>query len=300
MFNQSNKIKIQLVLIIGFILLLSACDDRPKGVLNQSDMAKVLVDMHKTEAYMAEKGLNFSSVSEKAPYYNYILKKYGITQAEFDSSLVWYTKNPKKFEKVYDHVIINLAKFQKEIKGGKYHPAEDSLELAKIKVNVWNKRTKYELTKDSARTHLDFEIPTQSFMYGDLYILKFLLRIAPEDSCKKQRVIFRINYANGTYDSVYKTAYHDSLLRRYTFSYPAFRKLKIKSISGQLLGSSAYKGKLHATVDSISLFRKFNPVMQDSLRKLVQKADTVNYEMRSRSVNRGNNSMKNNKPFKQR
>jgi len=234
--------------------------------------------MHKTEALLAEKGLSYGSYSSKAPYYNFVLKKYGITQAQFDSSLVWYTKNPKKFGRIYDDVTVQLTKFQKEIKGGKYH-AVDTLELAKIKVNIWPKKMKYVMTKDSARTHLDFEIPNQSFMYGDTYILKFLLRIAPEDSSVRQRVVLRINYANGKVDSVYKTAYHDSLLRRYTFRFPAIRKLKIKSISGQLLGSSAYKGKLHATVDSIALFRQFNPVLQDSLRKMVQKADPKEYSL---------------------
>lgn len=278
MFNLPNKNSFQIVLILGFFLLLSACDGRPRGVLDQSDMIKILVDMHKTEALLAEKGLSYGNYSSKAPYYNFVLKKYGITQAQFDSSLVWYTKNPKKFGRIYDDVTVQLTKFQKEIKGGKYH-AVDTLELAKIKVNIWPKQMKYVMTKDSARTHLDFEIPNQSFMYGDTYILKFLLRISPEDSSVRQRVVLRINYANGKVDSVYKTAYHDSLLRRYTFRFPAIRKLKIKSISGQLLGSSAYKGKLHATVDSIALFRQFNPVLQDSLRKMVQKADPKEYSL---------------------
>lgn len=278
MFNLPNKNSFQIVLILGFFLLLSACDGRPRGVLDQSDMIKILVDMHKTEALLAEKGLSYGNYSSKAPYYNFVLKKYGITQAQFDSSLVWYTKNPKKFGRIYDDVTVQLTKFQKEIKGGKYHVV-DTLELAKIKVNIWPKQMKYVMTKDSARTHLDFEIPNQSFMYGDTYILKLLLRIAPEDSSVRQRVVLRINYANGKVDSVYKTAYHDSLLRRYTFRFPAIRKLKIKSISGQLLGSSAYKGKLHATVDSIALFRQFNPVLQDSLRKMVQKADPKEYSL---------------------
>jgi hypothetical protein len=276
MFNQPNKNIFQFVLILGFFLLLSACNGRPRGVLDQKDMTKILIDMHKTEALLSEKGLSYGSYSSKAPYYSFVLKKYGITQAQFDSSLVWYTKNPQKFGRIYDDVTAQLTKFQKEIKRGKYHDV-DTLELAKIKVNIWMQRTKYILTKDSARTHLDFNIPNQGFMYGDTYILKLLLRIAPEDSSVRQRVILRINYANGKVDSVYKTAYHDSLLRRFTFRFPAIRKLKIKSVSGQLLGSSAYKGKLNATVDSIALFRQFNPILQDSLRKMVRKADPKEY-----------------------
>jgi hypothetical protein len=54
---------------------------------------------------------------------------------------------------------------------------------------------------------------------------------------------------------------------------PALKKLKIKSISGVLLGSKIYKGKLHASLDSISLIRKYNPKLQISLRKMVEKAN---------------------------
>lgn len=259
------------------MLLFSSCDGRPSDVLNKSKMTKVLVDMHKTDAYMSQTYYNYNNNPQKDFYYNYILKKYGITKAQFDSSLVWYTKNPREFSEIYDDVIAQLTTFRRDIRRGKYHDI-DTLELAKVKVNIWNKRIKYVLTKDSARTHLDFDVPNQNFMYQDTYILKFLCRIAPEDSCKKQRIVFRINYTNGKIDRIYKTAYHDSLLRRYTFRLPAIRKLKIKSISGQLLASSAYKGKLNATIDSISLMRSFNPVFQDSLRKIVQKADPKNFK----------------------
>jgi hypothetical protein len=277
MLNQSNKIRIHLVFVLGFIILLSACG-RPKGVLSQNDMEKVLVDMHKADAMLSERGQSYGSYSNKSPYYAFVLKKHGVTQAEFDSSLVWYTKNPQKFTMVYNDVLAQLTEFQTRINKGKYHPV-DSVSLTTVKANIWNKRTKYILTKDSARTHLDFKIPYQGFMYQDVYVLRFLQRIAPVDSSKNQRAILRINYCNGKTDSVYKTAYHDSLLRRYTFRFLATRKLKIKSISGELLGSSAYRGKLSATIDSVSLIREFNYKIQDSLRKMVEKADPTNYDL---------------------
>lgn len=275
MFNRFSKSIIQLAFFIGFILLLPACD-RPKGVLNSGKMADVLVEMHKTDATLSERNLIFGRYDTKAPYYKYIFKKYGITQAEFDSSLVWYTKNPQRFENVYDNVIDQLTNLQKDIYKGKYHSV-DSTEIGKIKVDLWNKRTRYILTKDSVRTRLDFEIKNDNLLYGDVYVLKMLLYIAREDSCKKQHIVLRINYFNGKTDSLYQVAHNDGITRRYTFRMPAHKKLKIKSISGQLLGSTAYKGVLHAKVDSIKLIREFKPAMRDSLRKMVQKADATNY-----------------------
>ena len=253
-------------------MLLSSCNSRPNGVLSERDMTSVLTEMHKTDAVLNEKGMAYTHYTDKAPYYKFIFKKYKITKAQFDSSLVWYSENPRIFDNMYDKVLINLTSLQKEVKNGKYHPV-DTLDLTKMRTNVWNKRTRYILTHDSTRTHLDFEITGNDFMFGDVFVLKFLQRIAPEDSCKKPRVILRINYTNGKTDSVYRTAFNDSLLRRYTFRFKAFRKLKIKSVSGELLACKAYRGKLNAEIDSISLFREYNAKNQDSLRKTVELAN---------------------------
>jgi hypothetical protein len=272
MWNLRIKIFRQFTIIVSILLIFAACSNRPKGVLAQEDMVNMLTDMHKLDGVLIERGIMFSNDSTKTKYYNFVFSKYEITKANFDSSLVWYTKNPQEFNNVYNKVLINLSLQEKEVKSGKYHFI-DSVELAKVKSEIWKKSTKYVLTKDSTRTKLDFEVVDPSLLYGDVYILRFLLRIAPEDSCTKQHIALRLNYRNGKVDSAFAVAHHDSLLRRYTLKLPATRKLKIKSISGELLGSKVYKGKLHATLDSISLIRKFNPVHQDSLRKLVEKLE---------------------------
>jgi hypothetical protein len=276
MLNQRNNIFCRFIFILGIILILTACESNPKGVLSQNEMADILTDLHKTDGTLFEKGYQYGHYPDKIPYYKFILKKHGITQAIFDSSLVWYTKNPMKFDKVYTKVLANLTKEDTEIKRGKYHPV-DSAELAMMKINIWNKGKKYNYTKDSTRTRLDFEITNKNLLLGDVYILRFLQRIAPKDSCTKQHIVLRINYTNGKSDSVYAVAHNDSLLRRYTLRLAAKRKLKIKSVSGELLGSKAYKGKFNVTLDSISLIRRFNGVKQDSLRKVVDRADSVLY-----------------------
>jgi hypothetical protein len=272
MLNLLNNFCSRFIFLTGIIFILSSCESRPNGVLNESKMAKVLTEMHKTDASMNEKGLTYGHYTDKAPYYSYILKKYKISQAQFDSSLVWYSKNPRVFSNIYDIVLVNLTSLQKDVKNGKYHPV-DTFDMTKMRTYIWNKRIRYILTKDSARTHLDFVITDNNLLFGDVYELKFLERIAPEDSCKKARAILRINYANGKTDSVFRTAFNDSLLRRYTFRFRAFRKLKIKSVSGELLASKMYKGKLNVSIDSISMYRVFNAKKQDSLRNEVERAN---------------------------
>lgn len=256
--------------IFGLIVFFVSCNNRPKGVLNSDDMTEILTEMHKLDGALMEKGYTYSSDSTKLRYYSFILTKYDVSKADFDSSLVWYTKNPKTFATIYNKVVENLELQEKEVKSGKYHFI-DSVELAKVKSDIWSKKTQYKLTKDSTKTKVSFEIIDSNLMYADVYILRLLLRISPKDSCIDHHIALRVNYTNGKKDSVYVKTHNDSLLRRYTISLPAKRILKIKSISGELYGYKKIKGKINATFDSISLKRKFNPIHQDSLRKLVQK-----------------------------
>ena len=276
MLQRKTNLHFHLVFFIAIMLVLSACG-RPKNVLSESKMTTLLVDIHKTEATLTEKGLYYGPYSKKAPYYNNVFKRNGVTQAQFDSSLVWYTKNPQKFENMYDEVIKQLTVLQKDVDDNKFHPI-DWASIGIIRPDIWNKPTHHKFTKDSTRTKLDFEIKQADLLYRDVYELKLLLKISREDSCKKQRIEMRINYYNGTSDHTYTLVKNDGLTRRFTLRMPAYRKLKIKSVSGCLLGSSAYKGVFHASLDSIKLIREFNSLQMDSLKRLVQEADSTHYK----------------------
>jgi len=116
MTQRFNKFPGIFFFLFGIILILAACSNRPKDVMNQKEMTDFLTDLHKLEGSLVAKGIISPQDKENVYYYNALLKKHGITQAVFDSSLVWYTKNPKKFEKIYTQVLDNLTEFETEVK----------------------------------------------------------------------------------------------------------------------------------------------------------------------------------------
>ena len=73
-------------------------------------MRVVLVDLHKTEAMLQVAGLGIKDQDIKSIYYAQVLERHGVTQAEFDSSLVWYTAHPQLFDKIYPKVMADLKK----------------------------------------------------------------------------------------------------------------------------------------------------------------------------------------------
>ena len=96
-------------------ILLTIVGCRPRGVLSNREMRDVLYDLHRADGAIQVAGYNYSHDQELAGYYKNVLDKHGITQAEFDSSLVWFTDNPQIFNKIYPKVIERLeADFQVE------------------------------------------------------------------------------------------------------------------------------------------------------------------------------------------
>ena len=63
-------------------------------------MRSVLVDLHTTDALLQMSGKQFLAAEEKSLYYAQVLETHGITQAQFDSSIVWYTAHPQLFDKI--------------------------------------------------------------------------------------------------------------------------------------------------------------------------------------------------------
>ena len=108
-----------------FIFQFSLYSCRPRGILHSWEMRKVLVDLHKTDAMLLHAGLTRDEEARQM-YYGLVMEKHGITQAEFDSSLVWYTAHPQLFDKIYPRVINDLQAQEEAFIA--YHVAELNLE----------------------------------------------------------------------------------------------------------------------------------------------------------------------------
>ncbi|MDO4789624.1 MAG: DUF4296 domain-containing protein [Porphyromonas sp.] len=92
--------------IIVCSIVLISCRTRPKYVLNSNDFYAVSKDL-----FIAEEVVRSESIEDsiKALYYQSIFDKHKITQAQYDSSLVWYAKNVNLLNPIYDKIANELA-----------------------------------------------------------------------------------------------------------------------------------------------------------------------------------------------
>lgn len=97
-------------LLIAFALmtLLCACDKAPRGIIKESDMVDLLVDLYKADAYVESYPMQFPDDSTRMLLKQSVYSKHGITQADYDTSLVWYAHNMDAYTDVYRRVIDRL------------------------------------------------------------------------------------------------------------------------------------------------------------------------------------------------
>lgn len=247
------------------VVILSACGNRPDGVMTRREMQAFLIDLHLTEGVlMSESSL---SENEKASYYQALFQKHGISKAEFDSSLVYYTKNPKMFERIYAKVTKHIENVKADVEAGKYLPEiPDSIRLKPAEVNIWQTVTSFTFPEDTLPLNLRFGLANDYLQTKDVYRFSFRMRTFPHDSVKSGYTVFRIHYAGGRTDTLFRQVLNDSVLRRYRFTFTAFRNFKIDSLSGVFFAGEHDADTVRTYVDSISLIRKYIPAIQDSLR----------------------------------
>jgi hypothetical protein len=253
------------------VLLQFACSNRPDDILSRSEMKSFLTDLHLLEGVF----LSDVTISEddKILYYQALFQKHGISKAQFDSSLVYYTRNPKVFERIYTGVNKNLEGLRAEVEAGKYTPVlPDSIRLKPLEINIWNQDTTFTYPDDSTKNQSGFSLVNSGLLTKDIYSFSFRMRALPHDSVKSGYTTFRIHYADGNVDSLWHKVNNDSVLRRYKFRFNAARNIKIDSLSGVFYASPTRQDTISFVVDSIMLFRKYIPALQDSLR---MKLDTI-------------------------
>lgn len=115
--------------------LLSACSRVPKGVIAPEEMSQLMADVHTAEAVIDMNRSIYMSDSVKQAFKQSVFARHGVTQADFDSSMMWYGRNITKYMDVYDRTIEILE--HRIIESGNRVAAEAALSIAGDSVDVW-------------------------------------------------------------------------------------------------------------------------------------------------------------------
>ena len=89
-------------LTLASFILMGCKPKRPSGILSESKMENVMVDYHLAQGMAEQAEGDIEAARYK--YIQAVFKKHHITEATFDSSLVYYFENSEKFYDIYKNV----------------------------------------------------------------------------------------------------------------------------------------------------------------------------------------------------
>lgn len=267
---MQQKVQINALYTLLMGLLFVACTNQPENVMSRTQFTNFLVDLHTLDGALAVKGMGYADNREAVYYYNNLFIKHGITQADFDSTLAWYVKHPKKFERVYSQVIDELNVLNQNVQSNMYHPI-DSAKLRSSQISIWPlAQSNFKFTTDSTTHPIRFTVKNRQLAWKDVYVLSFLHRVAPGSSRTNQQAIIRVHYSDKKTDSIVCKTHSDSILRRYTMTLRVRNKSLVDSVTGAILNYDLPTKGFVAQIDSIQLIRKYDALAQDSIHKAVQ------------------------------
>lgn len=196
-------------LLFAFIavLVLAACNSTPRGVLNEEDMASLLIDIHKGEAYIELNPADFYSDSLKKSLKQSIFLKHNVTQAQFDTSLVWYAHNLDKYQEVYTTVIDELSAEDSRIRAEAHRMGQATI-ASGDSVDMWDKDRIIALR--NAKEIIDFDIKAdRNFKKGDRYEWAFRMF----NNSGSINLFLGIDYADGATSYINRTESTEGWIR---------------------------------------------------------------------------------------
>jgi hypothetical protein len=201
-----------------FLTIVSCKNEGRKNLIPRGKFKDVMVDIYMADGYYMLKYNDLPKQNDTSNYYNDVLKQYGYTRANFDSTLKYYSSRIKELDEIYDDVLTELNKRQQEAYLLQQYDTDSTRNLYKKK-KIWS------LPKDGPREMIPFKVAIKD---TGLYTIVVQLRVYNDDHAKNLRLTSFFWSKDGT----------KSGRREYfpTITYKKTRRLVVLSTSKHISG----------------------------------------------------------------
>jgi hypothetical protein len=103
------------LLFILFLSFLSCQSKEKKERLSPDKMTEIIIDLHMADGIMSVHRIRRDLEVEPKEVYDSVLKKHGVNMEQFENSVKYYSKNMKKYTKIYNQVIKHFSQLETEI-----------------------------------------------------------------------------------------------------------------------------------------------------------------------------------------
>lgn len=180
------------VCTLVLLCLAVACDKAPSGVIPESKMEDLIVDLEMADAYIEMHWDQFPDDSSRLVLKQSVFMKHEVTPELYDTSLVWYARNMDVYVKVYDNVIGRLKSMREQDGDGAGGPGMMAAEMEQQQsqsqvrrsyaaqgdsADIWEGARRWILAGSLQNGFITFDFdPDKEYAQGDRYELQFKLK----------------------------------------------------------------------------------------------------------------------------
>lgn len=194
----------ELILAVLLVLLLSACKpSTPAGVMTEGKLEDVLYD-YSLAISMAENSTSADFDEREALRYQYIQKvfeKHSITEAYFDSTMVWYASDGKRLQTIYQRLNERLDAEAKTM-GVDLSDTEIYANYNNVDgdtTNVWNGSRIIYISNYQPDNVKTITLATDStYQNGDSFKLSYVANFLPSAGLHSAYVLFSVYYEDNS------------------------------------------------------------------------------------------------------
>ena len=284
MSDQSSK---YYLLFAFFLLAIVSCTPSVPGRYIQPDeMESILYDYHIADAmYQSDDGKATTMIVYKAA----ILKKHGVSEADFDSSMVYYTRHTRLLQKIYESLSTRLSKEAMALGATATEINQHGLNSANgDTTNVWKGEQSMVFSPYRPFNLSSFTLKTDTaYKAGDKLLLNFDTQFIYQDGSREAVAMLSVKFNN---DSISSQNVFISTANHYTLQISDDKHVGIKEIKGYFILNNGNSSDMYSTtfklmiISNISLIRIHPP-------KQTRKVDAVSDTTSSDTKRRGGNDL---------
>ncbi len=214
-----------LVILTLLAVTLIGCHDSSSAVISEGEMEEILYDYHLADAMaqQAEGGYEKNAIAYRAA----VLKKYGVSQERFDTSMVYYMRHTDRLHDMYENIAERMQAEARSIgadaSGGSVSAKGDS-------ANVWKGEPSLVLVPNQPYNLYSYDLKTDTtFHKGDHILLSFRSDFIFQDGMRDGVAVLAVVFNN---DSVVSRSVHMSSSMPMTMQIDDEDSLGIKQIKG--------------------------------------------------------------------
>lgn len=223
---------IHLVAMVVLAGLLSACKPGvPSRYIQPDEMEDLLYDYYVGQGMAYDLDAAENMDYQREVVYQAVLKKHGVTQAEFDSSLVYYYTRADRFVKIYNRVQQRLSDKALEL-GASVSEVERYTTQSQTgdTMDIWNGKRHMMLFPQPPCHVMQFSLKADTaFHQGDRFRLSFNTSFLVQSGTRSMTASLVVVYDN---DSVSSRQQIFSSQGRFSLEVTSSNEKKIKEIKG--------------------------------------------------------------------